>query len=171
MSWNYDLADSLPAAPAIATPAPAAPSRDLDNAEILNQEATELGAQIPAEFAALLNRPDLSPQDKLALVRELVELNQSPNISEQDVASASPAIRDAAAAMKERRDEIAAAEQQLAGMMLAPVAALAVPAATMAMAPQAREASLAEALDFVRERGPDATPGMGMNRGMGMGLV
>ena len=178
MSWNYNTSDiaAVGTFPPHANPVArtAAPTVDLSNPENVTREANALSAQIPAQFAALLNDTGIEPAQKLELVKELVQLNQSPQLSEQDVASASPAIREAVSAMKDHKAAIAAQERELLGMVVAPLALSAAPAALQApsapLAPpvsERREATLGEALAFIEARGPDATPGMGAARNLG----
>ncbi len=186
MSWNYNATDLLPPAPSgagrvlvgqqVAAVVYHEPTTPEGKAAFL-QAAQDLSAQYPEASAAILSNPALSPERKLELMREFVQLDQSASISDATVASTSAELRAVAASMKQEKEQEAQQIEQAANMLIAPVAALAAPAAIGARAPETlalplserREASLAEALDFVRERGPDATPGIGAARGIERG--
>lgn len=176
MSWNYSQNDQ-PDLPVLATPAAPEPAVSPEG-EALARAAQELAASIPAAFADLLQRPDLSPEQKLALVRELVELDQAAQLTDQEVAAASPALRDAARALKEQKEAIAAQEAELAEVLAptlraAPAIALASPQPygldcgrfpVMDMGP-----SMGAALEQVFAAGPAPTPDLTLpGRGAGM---
>jgi hypothetical protein len=121
MSWNYNDEPEVSNAPVIGAGdgTQAALPKDPQQAAIeFKQEADQIQALVPNEFSQLLNNPALSPEQKIALARELIELNKQPEISENDVSSASPEIRAAVGKMKEHKDQIAEQEKQLSNMLL-----------------------------------------------------
>lgn len=141
MVWNYSINDSPLAREASersAEPHPPQgalsvydmaqdamePRRAIDDSAALTEEARKIGRAIPEQFAELIKNPSLHAEQILSLVKELVELNQKPDITETDIQSASPAIREAALAIKEKQEAIAAQEKEMAGVVLAPMAAL-----------------------------------------------
>lgn len=142
MVWSYDNIlppeATAPSPAEIAAPRPVATPTSaaaMDNAT-LTREANALQAIIPQEFAEILSNPSLSPEQKIALAQELVQLNQSPRLSDQDIAGASPELREAAAKLKEHKDQIAAQEKQLVGAFIAPVAAIAGAVTAPAVVPE-----------------------------------
>jgi hypothetical protein len=114
--------------------------------------ANRIGQLIPKQFADLLKAPGIEPGRKLELVQELIGHFQHGNLSERAINGASPQLHDTLTALREAKGVQAAPPVRDMAMAPAPSRAIPWPAAQ----PQA---NLADALDYVRDRGPDPTPG------------
>lgn len=164
MGFSYYTRDHVPAS--VVTPAVAVLPPEDERAALL-REAEQLKAEIPAHYDALLQDASLSPKERVDAVRALVALNRQPEIKESDVATACPAIRAAAEALKKEKEDMIRREREAAlAMAVAALAAIRA-AAGAAQTPwtaisvpeqEAQPLTMAAALDFVCATGPGNTP-------------